>query len=99
MTDPLATSITILTSLIGVGVAILAYFLYAIARFFERKSGRKVWSALFLVPLLAYLLSALRYAWVGGPANEPLADLGQVIGGATLCGLGYFLLHIMTGGR
>jgi len=99
MTDPLATSIIVLTLLIGVGVAILAYFLYAIARFFEQKSGRRSWSPLFLVPVLAYLASAVRYAWAGGPANDPLADLGQVIGGATLCGLGYFLLHIMTGDR
>jgi hypothetical protein len=96
MTDPLATSIIVLTLLIGVGVAILAYFLYAIARFFEQKSGRRSWSPLFLVPVLA---CAVRYAWAGGPANDPLADLGQVIGGATLCGLGYFLLHIMTGDR
>jgi hypothetical protein len=81
------------------GVSILLFFLFAIARFFERKSSRKSFYPLFLLPVLLFGGSVLRYFVVGDFVGDLWGDLGRVIGGLLVCGLGYFLLHLMTGGR
>ncbi len=99
MADPYALLGTILTLYTWGGVSILLFFLFAIARFFERKSSRQSYYQFFLLPIVFFLSSALSYAFAGDFMGNPLADLGRVIGGATVIGLGYFLLHLMTGGR
>jgi hypothetical protein len=81
------------------GVSILLFLLFAIARFFERKSGRKSFYPLFLLPILLFLGSALRYLYVGDFVGDLWGDLGRVIGAVLVCGLGYFLLNLMTGER
>jgi hypothetical protein len=81
------------------GVSVLLLFLFAIARFFERKSSRQSFYPLFLLPVLLFVLSAVRYAIVGDFVGDTVADLGRAIGGILLYGLGYFLLNLMTGGR
>jgi hypothetical protein len=81
------------------GVSILLFFLFAIARFFERKSARKSFYPLFLLPVLLFLGSALRYLFVGDFVGDLWGDLGRVIGAVLVCGLGYFLLNLMTGER
>jgi hypothetical protein len=80
-------------------VSVLLFFLFTIARFFERKSSRKSYYLLFLLPILLFAASALRYAFIGDFVSDPMADLSRAIGGALVCGLGYFLLNLMTGGR
>ena len=99
MADPYALLGSILTLYTWGGISILLYFLFAIARFFERKSSRQSLYQLFLLPVVFFMGSALRYAFAGDFVGDPLADLGRVIGGAVVIGLGYFLLHLMTGGR
>ncbi len=99
MTDPCALLGSILTLYTWGGISILLFFLFAIARFFERKSSRKSFYQLFLLPVLFFVGGALRYIWAGDFAGDPLADLGRGIGGALVCSLGYFLLDLMTGGR
>ena len=81
------------------GISILLFFLFAIARFFERKSSRKSFYPLFLLPILLFLASVVRYIYLDGFVGDPWGDLGRVIGGIMVCGLGYFLLRLMTGGR
>jgi hypothetical protein len=82
------------------GVAsVLLFFLFAIARFFERKSSRKSFYPLFLLPVLLFLGSAVRYFFTGDFVGDLWGDVGRVVGGALVCGLGYFLLKLMTGGR
>jgi hypothetical protein len=81
------------------GVSALLFFLFVIARFFERKSGRKSYYPLFLLPIVLFLGSVVRYVSVGGFVGDAWGDLGRVIGGLLVCGLGYSLLHLMTGGR
>lgn len=99
MTNPLSLLDKILTLYTWGGVSILLFFLFAIARFFERKSLRKSFYPLFLLPVLFFAASALRYFVVGDFVGDPWGDLGRLIGGALVCGLGYFLLNLMTGGR
>jgi len=99
MADPYALLGSILTLYTWGGISILLYFLFAIARFFERKSSRQSLYQLFLLPVVFFMGSALRYAFAGDFVGDPLADLGRVIGGAVVIGLGYFLLQLMTGGR
>ena len=98
MTDPSLLS-NILTLYTWTSISVLLFFLFAIARFFERKSSRKSYYPLFLLPALLFIVSAVRYFLVGDFVGDPLADLSRAIGGALVCGLGYFLLNLMTGGR
>jgi hypothetical protein len=99
MADPYALLASILTLYAWGGSSILLFFLFAIARFFERKSSRQSFYQLFLLPAVFFIGSALRYFLVGDFVGDPLADLGRAIGGALVCALGYFLLQLMTGGR
>jgi hypothetical protein len=99
MTDPYVLLGSILTLYTWGGISILLFFLFAIARFFERKSSRQSFYQLFLLPALFFIGSALRYFLVGDFVGDPLADLSRAIGSALVCGLGYFLLKLMTGGR
>ena len=81
------------------GVSILLLLLFAIARFYERKSSRRSYYPLFLLPALLFLASALRYFIIGDFVGDLWGDLGRVLGGVLVFGLGYFLLNLMTGGR
>ena len=99
MTDPYVLLGSILTLYTWGGISILLFFLFAIARFFERKSSRRSHYQLFLLPAVFFIGGALRYCLVGDFVGDPLADLCRIIGGALVCSLGYFLLRLMTGGR
>ena len=99
MTDPYVLFGSILTLYTWGGISILLFFLFAIARFFERKSARQSFYQLFLLPALFFIGGALRYFLVGDFVGDPLADVSRAIGAALVCGLGYFLLKLMTGGR
>ncbi len=99
MADSYALFGSLLTLYSWAGISILLYFLFAIARFYERKSSRQSLYQLFVLPAVFFIGSALSYSLVGDFVGDPLADLGRAIGGALVCGLGYFLLRLMTGGR
>jgi uncharacterized membrane protein len=99
MINPLSLLSNILTLYTWGGIAVLLFFLFAIARFFERKSSRRSFYPLFLLPVVFFAGSALRYFVVGDFVGDLWGDIGRIIGGALVCGLGYFLLNLMTGGR
>ncbi len=99
MTEPQVLLADILTLYTWGGVSVLLFFLFAIARFYEQKSSRKSYYPLFLLPMVLFLGSAVRYIMVGDFVGDLWGDLGRVLGGLLVCGLGYFLLHLMTGGR
>ena len=81
-------------------VCILLFFLYAIARFYEEKSGRRSHYMLFLIPIVLFAIAAIRYALLGsGITGDFLGDLMRCIGGVVLGGTGIFLLGLMIGGR
>ena len=99
MTDPQSLLGNILTIFTWGGVSILLLFLFVIARFFERKSSRSSYYPLFLFPIVLFLGSAIRYIITDDFVGDPWADLGRVLGGVMVCGLGIFLLNLMTGDR
>jgi hypothetical protein len=99
MTEPQTLLADVLTMYTWGGVSILLFFLFAIARFYERKSSRESFYPFFLLPIVLFLAGAVRYIIVGDFVGDLWSDLGRVLGGLLICGLGYFLLHLMTGGR
>lgn len=99
MTDPQSLLTDILALYTWGGISVLLFFLFAIARFFERKSSRKSFYPLFLLPIVFFVGGVLRYIVVGDFVGDLWGDLCRVLGGLLVCGLGYFLLHLMTGDR
>ena len=99
MPDPRSLLGNILTLFTWGGVSVLLFFLFAIARFFERKSSRSSYYPLFLFPIVLFLGSAIRYVITDDFVGDPWADLGRILGGVMVCGLGIYLLNLMTGGR
>ena len=99
MTDPQLLLADVLTLYTWGGVSVLLFFVFAIARFFERKSSRNSFYPLFLLPILLFMGSALRYVLVSDFVGDLWGDLGRVLGGVLVCGLGFYLLHLMTGNR
>lgn len=99
MTDPQSLLAYVLTLYSWGGVSVLLFFLFAIARFFERKSSRRSFYSLFLLPILLFMGSAVRYLVIGGFVGDLWGDLGRILGGVLVCGLGLYLLNLMTGGR
>ena len=82
-------------------IAILLFFLFLIARFFERKAYRKSHYQLFFLPLVLFLLGTLRYDFLfaGNFVGDLLGDTLFFVGGVATAILGYHLLDLMTGGR
>jgi hypothetical protein len=82
-------------------IAILLFFLFLIARFYERKAHQRSRYQLFLLPLILFLLGTLRYdfLFVGNFVGDLLGDTLFFAGGVAAAILGYHLLNLMTGGR
>ena len=81
-------------------ICIHLFFLYAIARFYEEKSGQRSYYALFLVPIGLFVASAVIYSFPEPNITGTFwGDLTRFIGGIVLGGTGYFLLRLMVGGR
>jgi hypothetical protein len=90
----------ILTIYIWGTVCVALYFLFAIARFYEEKSGRRSYYSLFLVPIGLFAIAAIKYSLLAPLISGDFwGDLLRFIGGVTLMGSGYFLLRLMIGGR
>ncbi len=99
MTSPQSLLANVLALYTWGAVSVLLLFLFSIARFFERKSSRRSYYVLFLLPIILFLGSVLRYLITGDFVGDLWGDLARVIGGVLVFGLGYFLLKLMTGGR
>ena len=82
-------------------IVILLFFLLLIARFYERKAHQKSHYQLFLLPLVLFLLGALRYDFLlaSNFVGDPLGDTLFFAGGVATAILGYHILNLMTGGR
>ncbi len=76
----------------------LIVVLYRIARFYQITSGRRSFYRWFLAPLVMLAAAAVMdVVVVGGP--NLIGDLLLLLGSASLIGLGYRLLRLMTGSR
>jgi hypothetical protein len=82
-------------------IAILLFFLFLIARFYERKAHQRSHYQLFLFPLVLFLLATLRYDFLFASSfvGDLLGDILFSAGGVATIILGYHLLNLMTGGR
>ena len=91
---------SILTLYIWGIVCILLFFLYEIARFYEKKSGRRSFFWAFFIPMGLFALAAIRYVFLSPTiAGDFWGDLMRFVGGVMLGGFGFFLLKLMVGGR
>jgi len=77
-------------------ICVLIVVLYRIARFYQLTSGRRSLYRWFFMPLVLLAAAAVLDV-VGGP--NLIGDALQLVGGASLIGLGYNLLRLMTGSR
>jgi hypothetical protein len=90
----------ILTIYIWVVVSVLLFFLYAIARFYEKKSGHCSYYPSFFVPIALFIVAAIRYSLVAPAIMGDLwGDLLRFVGGVMVGGFGLFLLRLMMRGR
>jgi hypothetical protein len=79
-------------------ICVLIAVLYRIARFYQITSGRRSRYQWFAVPLALLAAAAvIDVLVVGGP--NLAGDALLLLGGASLIGLGYYLLRLMTGSR
>jgi hypothetical protein len=81
-------------------VCFLLGFLFLVAHFYEKKSGRKSYYLFFLIPTFLFALAAVSYSLTPSLiVGQVLADLSRLGGGIVLVFLGFWLLRLMTGGR
>ncbi len=82
----------VLAALIWSGILFLVFLLWRIARFYERSSGQRVYSWLFLLIMGLFLAGAGWYI-IRSPlfVDAPLAD-GLLCAGGILAILGTFIL-------
>ncbi len=91
---------TLLTIYTWVVVCILLFFLFNIALFYERKSGRSSFYLSFFGPIILFALAAVRYVYIRPDIVGDLwGDMMRFGGGVILGVFGIFLLRLMTGGR
>ncbi|MDX1522814.1 MAG: hypothetical protein R3264_14400 [Anaerolineae bacterium] len=92
--------IILLTIYIWTVVAILLYFLFAIARFYESKSGRRAYYPAFLGAMILFLVAAVRYILIAPTLiGDVWGDLLRFAGSLILGGFGLHLLNLMIGSR
>jgi hypothetical protein len=81
-------------------VCILLLFLFAIAQFYQRKSGRRSFYPAFLASIVLFGIAAIRYAALAPTiAGDLWGDITRFAGGLILGVFGLLLLKFMMGGR
>jgi hypothetical protein len=80
------------------GIGALIVVLQRIARFYQLTSGRASHYRWFVVPLLL-LIAAAVVRVADGNLLDLIVDALLLLGSASLIGLGYSLLRLMTGSR
>ncbi|RME76061.1 MAG: hypothetical protein D6784_06690 [Chloroflexi bacterium] len=76
------------------------YFLYLIARFYEKKSGRRSFSWVFWGPIGLFVLAAVRYLFLSPLiVGDIWGDGMRAVAGLMLVGFGLYLLNLMVGGK
>jgi len=91
----LLDELLMLYTLLAIGA--LVGMLALIARFYQLRSGERSRYRLFLVPLGLFALGGLYQALtIRIPGDDPVDDALLFLGGASLFGLCYLVLHLMT---
>lgn len=76
-------------------LAALLSFLLLIARFYQKFSGERTYSRLFLVPVALFGGAAVRYASIDQVIGDPLGDILQAAAGVVLIALCLKLYQLM----
>lgn len=76
-------------------LAVLLLFMLLIARFYERFSQVRTFSRLYLIPIVMFGASAVRYASADVILGDPFADITLGIGGIFLLVLSIRLYWLM----
>jgi hypothetical protein len=81
-------------------VCLLVLVLFKIAQFYEKKSGQRAYSPVFLLAVVLFIFAAIRYAPLS-PAisGDVWGDIARFLGGGIVIVFGLLLLRLMTGGR
>ncbi len=88
---------TVLASATWVVICALIVVLYRIGRFYQISSGRRSYYQYFNVPLVLFAVGAITSLFLR--EMQLLSDLLLLTGGASLIGLCFYLLRLMTGNR
>lgn len=81
-------------------VCVLLFFLFLIAKFYEKKSGQRSYYTAFLVSIAFFIFTTYRYAsMIPAITGDVLGDLARFGGGLILGIFGLLLLNFMMGGR
>ncbi len=80
-------------------LAVLLVFLLFIARFYQKSSSEITYYRLYIVPIIFFGASTVRYASINQLAGDVLGDLLMGTGGLFLVLLSVYLLHLMTRNR
>ena len=81
-------------------VCALLFFLFAIARFYQKKSGRRSYYPAFMVSIGLFGLATIRYAFVAPAiAGDNWGDSLRLAASLIFGGFGLFLLKLMIGSR
>jgi len=88
----------ILNVYIWLAVCVLLFFLFAIGRFYERKSGQRSFYLAFPAAAVIFSVAAIRYIFFAPMiVGDLLGDMLRFVGGLIAGGFGLFLLKLMTG--
>jgi hypothetical protein len=81
-------------------VCVLLYFLYTIAHFYQRKSGRSSYYSTFLLSIVLFIGATYLYAPLAPALTGNMwGDLLRFAGGTIVGLFGLLLLKFMMGGR
>jgi hypothetical protein len=74
-------------------------FLLLIARFYQRFSSEQTYFRLFILPIILFGMSTVRYASINQVAGDGLGDMLSILAGVSLVAQCIFLYHMMTRNR
>lgn len=74
-------------------------FLLLIARFYQRSSSEQTYFRLFVLPIVLFGMSTVRYASINQVAGDGLGDAITILAGLSLVVQCIFLYHLMTRNR
>jgi hypothetical protein len=74
-------------------------FLLLIARFYQRFSNESTYFRLFILPIVLFGMSTVRYASINQIAGDGFGDVLTILAGVSLVVQCIFLYHLMTRNR
>jgi hypothetical protein len=80
-------------------LAAFLLFLLLIARFYQRFSNEQTYFRLFILPIVFFGMSTVRYASINQVAGDGLGDVLTILAGVSLVVQCVFLYHMMTRNR